>query len=68
MHAIRSRACQFMVAAVMSAGSTVMFAAQPALPFDLKQLSIGLPEAGAPRAVVGPHAVAVEKPATAPVA
>jgi hypothetical protein len=41
-------------------------AAQPALPFDLKQLSIGLPEAGAPRAVVGPYAVTAEKPPTAP--
>jgi hypothetical protein len=44
----------------------VLPAAQPALPFDLKQLSIGLPEAGAPRAVVGPYAVAVEQPADAP--
>jgi hypothetical protein len=35
-------------------------AAQPELPFDLKQLSIGLPEAGAPRAVVGPYAVVTE--------
>lgn len=41
-------------------------AAQPALPFDLKQLSIGLPEAGAPKAVVGPHAVTTGKPAAAP--
>jgi hypothetical protein len=41
-------------------------AAQPALPFDLKQLSIGLPEAGAPRAVVGPHAVAAETTAGTP--
>jgi hypothetical protein len=37
-----------------------LHAAQPDLPFDLKQLSIGLPEAGAPRAVVGPHAVVTE--------
>ena len=35
-------------------------AAEPNLPFDLKQLSIGLPEAGAPVAVVGPYAVNVE--------
>jgi hypothetical protein len=35
-------------------------AAQPELPFDLKQLSIGLPEAGAPRAVVGAYAVTAE--------
>lgn len=41
-------------------------AAQPALPFDLKQLSIGLPEAGAPRAVVGPHAITAETPRSAP--
>ena len=37
-----------------------LYAAQPELPFDLKQLSIGLPEAGAPRAVVGPYAVTTE--------
>lgn len=41
-------------------------AAQPSLPFDLKQLSIGLPEAGAPRAVVGPYAVAAETPSASP--
>ena len=41
-------------------------AAEPNLPFDLKQLSIGLPEAGAPLAVVGPYAVAVESPSDAP--
>jgi hypothetical protein len=35
-------------------------AAQPELPFDIKQLSIGLPEAGAPRAVVGPYATTTE--------
>ena len=46
--------------------SPTLPAAQPALPFDLKQLSIGLPEAGAPRAVVGPYAVTAEKPATNP--
>lgn len=46
--------------------STTLPAAQPALPFDLKQLSIGLPEAGAPKAVVGPYAVTSGKPATSP--
>lgn len=35
-------------------------AAQPELPFKLEQLSIGLPEEGAPRAVVGPYAVTTE--------
>lgn len=35
-------------------------AAQPPLPFSLEQLNIGLPEAGAPRAVVGPYAVATD--------
>lgn len=43
-----------------------LHAAQPTLPFDLKQLSIGLPEAGAPRAVVGPYPVIAESPADAP--
>jgi hypothetical protein len=37
-----------------------LYAAQPALPFSLEQLRIGLPEAGAPRAVVGPYAVTTE--------
>jgi hypothetical protein len=46
--------------------SPILQAAQPALPFDLKQLSIGLPEAGAPRAVVGPYPVTAEKPASNP--
>ncbi len=41
-------------------------AAQPAPPFPLEQLSIGLPEAGAPRAVVGPHTVVTEIPSGAP--
>jgi hypothetical protein len=41
-------------------------AAQPELPFDVKQLSIGLPEAGAPRAVPGPHAVTTETTPGAP--
>ena len=40
--------------------SNALPAAEPNLPFDLKQLSIGLPEAGAPVAVVGPYAVNVE--------
>jgi len=43
-----------------------LHAAQPALPFDLKQLSIGLPEAGAPRAVVGPNLVLSENPVDSP--
>jgi hypothetical protein len=43
-----------------------LHAAQPALPFPLEQLSIGLPEAGAPRAVVGPYAVATEIPSSRP--
>jgi len=46
--------------------STTLPAAEPNLPFDLKQLSIGLPEAGAPVAVVGPYAVIAETPAAAP--
>jgi hypothetical protein len=37
-----------------------LYAAQPTLPFSLEQLKIGLPEAGAPRAVVGPYAVITE--------
>ncbi|MEO8308922.1 MAG: alpha/beta hydrolase [Pseudomonadota bacterium] len=41
-------------------------AAQPPLPFSLEQLSIGLPEAGAPRAVIGPYAVATETIAGTP--
>jgi hypothetical protein len=41
-------------------------AAQPNLPFSLEQLSIGLPEAGAPRAVVGPYAVLTETIAGSP--
>ena len=41
-------------------------AAQPNLPFTLEQLSIGLPEAGAPRAVVGPYAVSAETIAGSP--
>jgi hypothetical protein len=41
-------------------------AAQPSLPFPLEQLNIGLPEAGAPRAVIGPYAVVTETPSAAP--
>src|SRR5690242_18234799 len=37
-----------------------LHAAEPAPPFSMEQLRIGLPEAGAPRAVVGPYAVATE--------
>ncbi len=55
----------FGVAALLL-GAIASRAAQPALPFDLKQLSIGLPEAGAPRAVVGPHAVVTESPSDSP--
>src|ERR1041384_4716749 len=40
--------------------SRCLYAAQPTLPFSLEQLRIGLPEEGAPRAVVGPYAVATE--------
>jgi hypothetical protein len=47
-------------------GCASLQAAQPVLPFPLEQLSIGLPEAGAPRAVVGPYAVAAEIPASGP--
>jgi hypothetical protein len=67
----RSRAANVLCFAVFGVaalllGTTALRAAQPALPFDLKQLSIGLPEAGAPRAIVGPHAVATESPADSP--
>ena len=48
------------------ASGSALHAAQPALPFDLKQLSIGLPEAGAPKAIVGPYTVAIDKPANSP--
>jgi len=40
--------------------------AQQDLPFTLEQLSIGLPEDGAPLAVVGPYAVTIEPAAGAP--
>jgi hypothetical protein len=46
--------------------NTTLLAAEATLPFDLKQLSIGLPEAGAPRAVVGPYAVTTESPPGSP--
>ena len=65
MGKIRSGKSPGVMAALMLC-STTLPAAQPTLPFDLKQLSIGLPEAGAPRAVVGPYAVAAEKPAASP--
>jgi hypothetical protein len=51
---------------VLALGGASLHAAQPTLPFDLKQLSIGLPEAGAPRAVVGPYPVVAESPADSP--
>jgi hypothetical protein len=47
------------VVSLLLCGSS-LYAAQPKLPFSLEQLRIGLPEAGAPRAVVGPYAVAAE--------
>jgi len=46
--------------AALLACCATLHAAQPALPFSLEQLKIGLPEEGAPRAVVGPYAVATE--------
>lgn len=52
--------------AVLLLCSASLGAAQPNLPFSLEQLSIGLPEAGAPRAVVGPHAVTAGNPPDAP--
>lgn len=57
---------KFKAALAMFVCCTGLQAGEPNLPFDLKQLSIGLPEAGAPRAVVGPHAVVAESPAGAP--
>lgn len=45
-------------AALVLAGAAA--AQQQELPFTLEQLSIGLPEEGAPLAVVGPYAVTVE--------
>jgi hypothetical protein len=55
---LSNRSAWGMVALVMC--SNILPAAEPNLPFDLKQLSIGLPEAGAPVAVVGPYAVKAE--------
>jgi hypothetical protein len=52
--------------AALLLGTGALHAAQPALPFSLEQLKIGLPEAGAPRAVVGPHAVTTEAAAGNP--
>jgi hypothetical protein len=52
------------VAAALLLGSAAV--AQPALPFTLEQLSIGLPEEGAPLAVVGPYAATAEPAAGAP--
>lgn len=49
-----------LAAVIAIACSSALNAAQPALPFSLEQLKIGLPEAGAPRAVVGPHAAITE--------
>ncbi|MEO6078321.1 MAG: alpha/beta hydrolase [Steroidobacteraceae bacterium] len=47
-------------------GCASLHAAQPDLPFSMEQLSIGMPEAGAPLAVVGPYAVAKENPSNGP--
>jgi hypothetical protein len=47
------------VALLLLCGGTLS-AAQPPLPFSLEQLRIGLPEEGAPRAVLGPYAVVTE--------
>lgn len=52
-----------LAAALLLGGAAV---AQQDLPFTLEQLSIGLPEEGAPLAIVGPHAVAVEPAEGAP--
>jgi hypothetical protein len=60
------RSSNLAVFAALATYCAAAAAAQPNLPFDLKQLSIGLPEAGAPRAVVGPYAVAAEIPADSP--
>jgi hypothetical protein len=56
MNSLRSGTTLLAWAASLLYFSTLA-AAQPNLPFNLEQLSIGLPEAGAPRAVVGPYAV-----------
>ena len=53
---MRKRTSAWSIAALLL-GLQNLHAAQPALPFSLEQLRIGLPEEGAPRAVVGPHAV-----------
>lgn len=50
-----------LAAMLLCLGSGAAGAAEPALPFTLDQLRIGLPEEGAPRAVVGPQAVASER-------
>ena len=61
MDRILSKRSSWGMAAMLMCCSS-LHAAQPTLPFDLKQLSIGLPEAGAPLAVVGPYAVTAETP------
>jgi hypothetical protein len=55
MNTLQSRSAWVMASVLLCCSS--LHAAQPTLPFSLEQLSIGLPEAGAPRAVVGPYAV-----------
>lgn len=68
MHSVGQRVARFTGAGAMAwlLACAATSAAQPNLPFSLEQLSIGLPEAGAPRAVVGPLAVTAEVPANAP--
>jgi dienelactone hydrolase len=62
---VHSRSLGLCLAALL--GCINLQAAQPGgLPFPLEQLSIGLPEAGAPRAIVGPYAVAAEIPSGGP--
>jgi hypothetical protein len=59
MRKILSNTSEWGMAALQMCSNTLP-AAEPNLPFDVKQLSIGLPETGAPVAVVGPYAVNAE--------
>jgi len=63
---MKQRGDQAWAAAALLLCIVAVPAAQPNLPFSLEQLSIGLPEAGAPRAVVGPYAVFTETIAGTP--
>lgn len=65
MNRIQSRA-SLLVAATWLMCCAPLQSAQPELPFTLEQLSIGLPEEGAPRAVVGPYAVSAATVAGSP--